>query len=37
MPDAPEDLGHKQVNIKPRNLAPNGNLFGLVAWGTARF
>lgn len=37
MPDASADLGHKRVNINPRNLASNINLFGLAAWGTARF
>lgn len=33
MPDAPEDLGHKQVNINSTNLALDADLFGLAAWG----
>ena len=36
IPDAPEDVGHKQVNINSTSLALNANLFGLAVWGTAR-
>lgn len=36
MPDAPEELSHKWININPRNLALNAKLVGLAAWGTAR-